>query len=236
MDNGIVTENTVQLFVSGRFGEVVQEHLLKCRDDVQCWAVSDDRLRALLSFPRPAKMLAFVAWRPDPSRCELLDRIAHNSELPFVPLTIDTGKLQLGPVVVPGRGPCWTCWAQRSRENSAWPIAREALLDFYDTHPKVDRRVSNHRCGRCLKNGAGDHFPRQRTRSSRPCLAIRFITRQIHTFTVVGRHDCQRCGLHRSPQTRSIDFISQELTWLWKEQAVIRRQGAPPIRFSLGGQ
>lgn len=220
VDNGIVTENTVQLFVSGRFGEVVQEHLLKCRDDVQCWAVSDDRLRALLSFPRPAKMLAFVAWRPDPSRCELLDRIAHNSELPFVPLTIDTGKLQLGPVVVPGRGPCWTCWAQRSRENSAWPIAREALLDFYDTHPESGPEGYIETIAAVAASKMAQAITSLDSGHARPGLVWQFdlVTRQIHTFTVVGRHDCQRCGLHRSPQTRSIDFISQELTWLWKER------------------
>jgi len=44
------------------------------------------------------------------------------------------------------------------------------------------------------------------------------ITRQMETYQAIGRHDCPHCGLHRPPQTRSIDLMSQELEWLWKQQ------------------
>jgi len=44
---------------------------------------------------------------------------------------------------------------------------------------------------------------------------IDMINRKITTSTVVGVHDCPRCGLHRPGPTRSHAEMQQALAYLW---------------------
>src|SRR6202000_1712207 len=82
------------------------------------------------------KMLALAAWRPDRKLCVLLDQCAHIAGTPFIPLTIELNKVQVGPVVVPGHSCCWTCWDRRAQQNFPWREARHALHEFYEAHPE----------------------------------------------------------------------------------------------------
>ena len=214
------TRNVVHLFYAGRFGKAVQQHMLRYRDDLLGTATtSADPLRMAEDL-KSAKMLAFAAWRPDRKLCASLDRVAHETRKPFIPLIVEQNKLRLGPVIVPGRSSCWTCWNRRTQQNFPWQAARHALLEFYDANPESGPEgyletvaaMSAAKMAQVLAEIEKDH--------GCPGLVwqLDLITRHMDTYTTIGIHDCPRCGLQRPPQTRSVDLMSQELEWLWKQQ------------------
>jgi hypothetical protein len=47
---------------------------------------------------------------------------------------------------------------------------------------------------------------------------IDMINRKVSTAVAVGIHDCPRCGLHRSPTTRSYSDMREKLKYLWAEE------------------
>jgi bacteriocin biosynthesis cyclodehydratase domain-containing protein len=220
MGNEIGTGDIVQLFCVGKFGEAVQQHLLRYRHDLLCTTASGDGSSLRLDGLPPAKVLALASWRPDPRLCVSLDRIAHETGTPFVPLTIELNKIRIGPVVVPGHGCCWTCWERRVQQNFPWQVARHALHEFYETHPERGPEGYLETIAAMAAARMAHVIAEVENHRANPGLVWQFdfITRQMDTYTAVGIHDCPRCGLHRPPQTRSVDLISRELEWLWKQQ------------------
>lgn len=220
MGNETGTGNGVHLFCVGKFGEAVQRHLLRYRDDLFCTFTSSDSSSSLIDRLKPAKVLALAAWRPDPRLCALLDRFAHDTGSPFIPLTIELNKIRVGPLVVPGRGCCWTCWEHRAQRNFPWQAARHALLEFYQTHPESGPEGYLETIAAMAAARMAQVIAEIDSGRARPGLIwqIDLITRQMETYKAIGIHDCPRCGLHRPPQTRSVDMMSLELEWLWKQR------------------
>lgn len=214
------TRNVVHLFCAGRFGEAVQQHMLRYRDDLLCTATSGADPSHLADHLTSAKMLALAAWRPDRKLCVSLDRVAHDTGMPFIPLTIEQNKLRLGPVVVPGRSCCWTCWNRRAQQNFPWQAARHALLEFYENHPESGPEGYLETVAAMAAAKMAQVLAE--TEKDRGCPGLVWqldlITRHVDTYTAIGVHDCPRCGLHRPTQTRSVDLMSRELEWLWKQQ------------------
>jgi bacteriocin biosynthesis cyclodehydratase domain-containing protein len=214
------TRNVVHLFCAGRFGEAVQQHMLRYRDELVCTAAANADALKMEDGLKSAKMLALAAWRSDRKLCASLDRVAHDTGKPFIPLMIEQNKVRLGPVVVPGRSCCWTCWNRRAQQNFPWQAARHALLEFYEAHPESGPEgyletiaaVAAAKMAQVLADAEKDQV------SPGLVWQLDLITRQVDTYTAIGIHDCPRCGLQRPPQTRSVDFMSRELEWLWKQQ------------------
>jgi bacteriocin biosynthesis cyclodehydratase domain-containing protein len=218
MNDEIATENVVRLFCAGKFGEAVQQHLRRYRDDLLCASAASSS--ALSDDLPPAKALALAAWRPDSKLCASLDRIAHHTGSPFLPLTIELNKVRVGPLVMPGRGCCWPCWEWRMQQNFRWRSARHALLKFYETHPESGPEGYLETVAAMAAAKMAQVIAEIENDRARAGLVwqLDLITRQMETYQAIGRHDCSTCGLHRPPQTRSVDLISQELEWLWKQQ------------------
>lgn len=220
MGNDIATRDIVQLFCVGKFGEAVQQHLLRYRHDLLSTTTSSDGASLRLDGLSPARMLVLASWRPAPKLCALLDRVAHETRSPFVPLTIELNTMRIGPLVVPGHGCCWMCWERRVQQGFPWQAARHALHEFYDTHPERGPEGYLETVAGMAATRMAQVIAEIENHRARPGLVWQFdfITREIDSYRAVGIHNCPRCGLHRPPQTRSVDLISRELEWLWKQQ------------------
>jgi len=199
----------------GPFGGAVARHLRALRPDTAQMAVEGDP-GSDLAWP-PARLIVLAAWRPVPDLCERLDGFSHERRRPFVPAIADGATLSLGPVVVPGAAGCWRCWIQRTCQHAAGQNRRPALWQHYAQHAgdgpegylEPFALMAAARLSATVEAlDAGEALPGQ-------VWQIDMINRKITTSTVVGVHDCPRCGLHRPGPTRSHAEMQQALAYLW---------------------
>jgi bacteriocin biosynthesis cyclodehydratase domain-containing protein len=160
---------------------------------------------------RPARSRVLAASRPVPALAVALDDSAHESQSPWLPVVLTHPHLQIGPVVVPGRGACFGCWQRRLRQHAPAPEVDAALQRYYDEHATeqlyghlppsveiaaamalrvVDRMASD--------PGAEAGWLRQ----------INLVSRHMSKGRGVGVHGCVRCGLGRSEPGRSHERLS----------------------------
>ncbi|MGH9898091.1 MAG: TOMM precursor leader peptide-binding protein [Pyrinomonadaceae bacterium] len=209
----------VHLLSVGTFGRVVADYLRMFREDISETAAEDYKL--LLSETRKtwpiARITVIAAWRPVLELCELLDDFSHEWQRPFVPLVLDAKALRLGPVVIPGRGSCWHCWSRRLNQHSAWTNAEAALLQHYKSNPDSGPRGYLEPFAMMAATRIAHIIDALDSSQAMPghIWQIDMMTREITTSTVVGIHDCPRCGLHRPAPTRSFAEMQSELAYLW---------------------
>jgi bacteriocin biosynthesis cyclodehydratase domain-containing protein len=198
----------------GPFGRAVARHLRSSR--AHLIETAGEGTQSPADWPR-ARALVVAAWRPIPDLCEAADAESHRRGTPFLPVIADSAALSIGPVIVPGRGNCWSCWVRRTHQHAPSLGRRAALWRHYSEHA-----------------GAGPHgylepfavVAAARVRqileaveSEAPVAgqvwAMHLLTRRIVTSTVVGVHGCPRCGLHRRESTRSYAELRQALSFAW---------------------
>lgn len=160
-----------------------------------------------------------ASWRPVPALCDKAAKLSKERRLPFIPVILDAGTLQLGPVVVPGNSACWECWKLRSRQHSFSPKERAAVLEFYDTNPEAG------------PTGFLEPFAMLAAAQIRHAIQlfddpqgisgyiwqIDLLSRQVSTGRLLGVDGCPNCGLDRPVRDRSYAEARKELSFLWKE-------------------
>lgn len=73
------------------------------------------------------RLLALLAGRPVPGVADSLDAFAFRSGSAFLTIWPNDGRLQVGPVVVPGAGPCYRCFTARERQHAPGRDAMDAI-------------------------------------------------------------------------------------------------------------
>jgi bacteriocin biosynthesis cyclodehydratase domain-containing protein len=210
-----VNTTPVEILTVGVFGRAVAEYLIALRRDVH--ETRADGADRPFDARGAARIRLLAAWRPVPAICELLDHRSHASQRPFVPLIAESTVLRLGPIVVPGRGACWSCWMRRRRQHAEWPDELMAVLRHY---ADSDRAGPEGYLEPFAMIGAMqlaqtiEAIDASAPVAGRVC-ELDMLTRNIAVSTVVGVHDCPRCGLHRSPLTRSVAEMAQQLEHIW---------------------
>jgi bacteriocin biosynthesis cyclodehydratase domain-containing protein len=203
----------VSLISAGPFGAAVAHHLSNLRKDVSETPWAEGPIQ-----PAMARVTILAAWRPLPLLCEQLDELSFQWQRPFVPVMTESAVLRIGPVVVPGRGPCWHCWEQRSRQHSKWPAAEQDLREYYAANPQAGPRgylepfavIAAARAAQIIEElDSSQEVPGY-------IWQIDMMTREIITSVVAGVHDCPRCGLHRSLPELGYEKMERELAYLWE--------------------
>ena len=207
----------VQVLSVGPFGRAVARCLATLRDD--CVATpAEGRTMQDAGDWLTSRITLLAAWRPVIGLCRTVDRISHERRLPFVPLIADSMTLRVGPVVVPGRGSCWTCWHLRYRQHAPALHHRQAVWQHYETYPEV--------------GPSGYLEPYAMLGAARLCEVVNalddnravagtawqldMLTREITTTTSVGVDACPRCGEQRDPNGRTVAEMRQALEYLWR--------------------
>ena len=208
--------STVHILSVGDFGQAVATHLKALQPDVVETVVKNDTVPMPEMWPA-SRVTVIAGWRPAPNLCELLEELSYRWQRPFIPLFQVSSVLRLGPVVVPGEGPCWSCWIQRFRQHAEWPEAEAALLEHYARHAEAGPRgflepfavMAAARLSQTLQQlSAKDPIAGQ-------IWQIHMLTREITTGQMVGVHGCPRCGLHREPSVRAFATMREDLAYLW---------------------
>jgi bacteriocin biosynthesis cyclodehydratase domain-containing protein len=202
----------VQVICFDPFGRAVAADLVTLRTDCITTIMTEN-----IAVPARPRLRVIIASRPVPNVWNFLDEASHDSRCSFLPLTADGATLRLGPVVIPGQGSCWSCWTKRERQHDPWADRRDALVQYYEAHPRdgpkgylrpftlmgavrLSAAIDELDAGSAL----GGYF-----------WQIDMITREIVTGRAVGVDDCARCGLRRPSATRSVAEMKDALRHLW---------------------
>lgn len=205
----------VHLLSVGPFGNAVAEYLRRFRNDVTETTVTDESSVRL----EIARITAVAAWRPVPKLCERLNELSFQWQRPFVPLIVESAALRLGPLVIPGRGACWRCWEQRSKQHSEWLLAQSALSQHYSANPDVGPQGYLAPFAMMAATRIAEAIEDLDSSSAVAGYVwqIDMISRAITTGVVVGVHDCPRCGLHRRTSELSFAEMERDLGYLWAQ-------------------
>jgi bacteriocin biosynthesis cyclodehydratase domain-containing protein len=203
---------------AGSFGRAVAQYLRAFRTDLVETVLAGDASALPAVSPKSGAVI-IASWRPVPRFCELLDEFSFTRECPFVPVVLDSTILRIGPVVIPGRGSCWGCWARRYTQHDAWREERRVLLDHYASQPAAGPQgylepfamIAASRLASVLGKLTDSNPP------AGNIWQIDVITREISIGTVVGVHDCARCGLHRTAAERNFSSMKSDLEYLWSQ-------------------
>ncbi|MFI6344453.1 TOMM precursor leader peptide-binding protein [Streptomyces sp. NPDC050560] len=76
--------------------------------------------------------VVLALWRPAPALCEEADALSHRLGVPWLPVVLEPSSVQIGPLVVPGRGPCHRCFDERRLQHDPRWRDTLALFDAYD--------------------------------------------------------------------------------------------------------
>lgn len=202
----------------GSFGRAVAGYLRALRPDLVETSVFDDTIALPAVWPHSCAIIV-VSWRPVPHFCELMDELSFAWGRPFIPVILDSTMLRIGPVVIPRRGSCWGCWARRYTQHDSWREERRALLEYYASHPDAGPRgylepfamIGASRLAMILAALDGSPTP------AGQIWQVDMITRETAQGTVVGIHDCPKCGLHRPAAERGVSLLRSDLAYLWAQ-------------------
>jgi bacteriocin biosynthesis cyclodehydratase domain-containing protein len=211
-----MSEKPIYMLYAGSFGKAVADHCKALRNHIEVAAVLDHTEPDYAAWSA-ARMTVVASWRPLPKLCDRIDELSHELRRPFIPLIQDSTSLRLGPVVIPGAGPCWRCWIQRSRQHAEWTNAQVAVMKHYAESPEAGPQgylepfaaMASIRLVQTIaevdsSRAQGGHI-----------WQIDLLSREITTSAVIGVHGCKRCGMQRPEATRSVDEIRRELQYLW---------------------
>ncbi len=220
MPEARTVKNPVHLLTLGGFGQAVGIYLRALRTDI----LETKQASEMFPFSAPwpvARMRVVAAWRPVQALCRQLDELSYKSGQPFVPLVLDSTLLQLGPIVVPGFGPCWGCSARRNRQQSSSPTATDALHDFYDRDWKAGPKgylgpFALMAAGRISETIDAIDYA---TAHPGEVWQIDLLTRKVIVGRTVGIDGCLQCGLGRQPANRGFSDLQRELSYLWVNTA-----------------
>jgi bacteriocin biosynthesis cyclodehydratase domain-containing protein len=211
-----VSINPVHVLSVGPFGQAVVRHLDSLGTDLIHTDIACNLLPLPSAWPA-ARIVALVSWRPVSDLCELLNEFSHDSRIPFVPVVQDLTAIRVGPIIVPGSGPCWHCWTTRCRQHSGWTKERMSLSQHYSSHPQDGPRGYLEGFAAMAANRLTDAISVLDAKAATPgsVWQIDILTGEITTSRVIGVHDCRWCGLGKPKETRSAIELREALSYLW---------------------
>lgn len=213
----------VHLLSVGNFGTAIGEYLKAFRTDIVETVTTDGTLQPY-AWP-VARIRLVAAWRPVPHLCELLNELCHKQQVPFVPVILDSAVLQLGPIIVPGGGSCWSCWVRRCQQHSSWCDEQTAVLQYYASNPHSGPQGYLEPFALMAATRMVETIDALDSSTAIPgyIWQMDVITRRAMTGKMVGVHDCRRCGLRRIASARGFADMEQELSFLWTRKDVTER-------------
>jgi bacteriocin biosynthesis cyclodehydratase domain-containing protein len=178
-----------------------------------------------------ADLFVLAAWRPVPHLCRLFEQRSYVTKTPFIPIFMEAPHLQVGPVVVPGIGACYTCFEKRVLQHSARRDSESARRHFYETHPDSGPKgflipfaeIAAIRLIHILSALKTDPVS-----VAGGVWRLDTITRQVTCGQTVGIHGCIRCGLGFAEEKRSFAMLHTQL-----ERFLPGRRFSPEVAFAI---
>jgi bacteriocin biosynthesis cyclodehydratase domain-containing protein len=194
---GTFAAAVLDLLADGRAGE----RFRRVPDPADLW--SD----AVFSARPDALVLITDAMSDDAA--ESADEAAHHSRIPWLGVEVEHQRATVGPLVVPGQGPCHACFRRRRMQHDPqWPLTRalraarvreEALRPrgFLPHHPRMVAGV----VAMLLGSAAG------RMAAAGSVVTVQFDRSTVTRDMVVGCHGCARCGTSAAQPGRDLGTL-----------------------------
>jgi bacteriocin biosynthesis cyclodehydratase domain-containing protein len=200
----------------GPFGLAVADRLRDLCADVEIAGTPGAVVRPRV--PEPHLNL-LIAWRRVPRMEREFDAEAFRTGQPWLPVTLDHPVLEIGPVVVPGVGPCHDCYRARMGQHDPGRDFRALVDAHYDENPSDGPTGYLPSTALFAAAAIADVATRLRTAPEREAGRVRQFdvpTQGLWSGHVVGVHGCARCGLGRDETTRSYDRLPALLKGVWE--------------------
>ena len=192
----------------GRFGAAVADRLAVGVADRS--HVLTDALPQLETLVGEADFVALALWRRFPAVTEAVDSTCARLGVRWSAATLEGSSLVIGPVVVPGEGPCHSCFRKRWLTHLAHP-ERETLLDaWYETDAAAGcEGFPPAAVGMAV---AALVLDRAEARNAAGRLRYVDLLRATTEETRVVRvHGCPRCGAPEPEGRRYVDHLREAL-------------------------
>jgi bacteriocin biosynthesis cyclodehydratase domain-containing protein len=190
-DRTVSATRQAALISMGDFGGAVARNLLR-RPDCAAWPLDLES-----AFSGPADVVVIAMWRQDGAVCETADDLAFQFSRPWLPITMDHPRVRIGPLVVPGTGPCYGCFLERRAQHDAQLAITSALNGAYRDDPDAGPRgyLDHHaRLAAGLAQLTIESLRRGPADSAGRVLSFNVLRRGIRAHRVLGCGDCRRCS------------------------------------------
>lgn len=189
---------TVSVASSGKFGQQVADRLPSCLPDSATVAVAD----LPEAFAGNPDAVVYAMWRADAEAGARADELAHDRGIPWMPVVLDHLTLRMGPVTLPGEGPCFRCFDSRLVQHDIHGETTAALRKAYARAPSLGpsgflphqaRLAAGLAAGLLSGTLAGTSPPGQ-------VVTVRLPRLEISRDSVVTVHGCPRCRTEPPPR------------------------------------
>jgi len=163
---------------------------------------------------RPAQeagMMVVAAARPIAHLCDTLDDLSFERGNPWMPVVHEEGGVTLGPLVVPGWGPCYGCYGRRVAQHAVDADIAQILADFYRVESNAGPAGFFPPAAVLAAAMTAEIVVRLEDPQSREVGQVRKLNLlgwETGTGRVVGIHGCRRCGQGRDESLRTIEALS----------------------------
>jgi bacteriocin biosynthesis cyclodehydratase domain-containing protein len=210
-----MNEVAVHLIAAGPFGVAVAERLSAALAST-AMTHADPTGRFWSQTWPPARMHVLCAWRAMPWLAARLDELAFAWGTPWLPVVCEHPELRVGPLVVPGAGPCYGCFRRRLAQH----LPSEQLTSHL--HRTLDADSAAGPRGfmpfHALLAAAAARSVLAQDEPGR-VLALNLVTRKSGSGHVVGVHGCERCGGRVPEATRSYERLGVDVARVLREGA-----------------
>lgn len=204
----------------GPFGHAVAEWLRDLCSDVEI-AGTGTVVRPRVPDPaaptRP-RLNVLAAWRRVPQLEREFDAESFRSGQPWLPVILDHPVLEIGPLIVPGAGPCHGCYRGRLAQHDPARAVHAAVDRHYDADAAAGPAGYLPSTALFAAAAAADIVDRMGAALESEAGRVRQLdvpTQQLQSGRVVGVHGCPRCGAGRDETTRSYERLPALLRGVW---------------------
>lgn len=197
------------LIIHGAFGVAVAESIAQ-RNGATRVVPLESAAAALDDFFSEAHFVGLVCSRRFPELQHALDAAGARARVPWSTALLDGRRLQSGPVVSPGHGPCFGCWEKRRLSHLVLPEREQALDAAYREHADLTLRgflpshVTMAAAGLLLDQ-------REHQRVAGRVRFVDLLDGEVEETRAVRIHGCDRCGDQCEPGERYVRHLRDEL-------------------------
>ncbi|WP_338676497.1 TOMM precursor leader peptide-binding protein [Streptomyces sp. SCSIO 30461] len=179
---------------AGAFGRSVADHLSAAAG----WGSSPADALGLRSAEWPHCALRVVAvWRHESALLTRIARLHTAWGTAWIPVVQEFPVIRVGPLVVPGEGPCYSCYLRRRAQHDQARAVSKALETSFRAGP--ENGVTGHTDAQAAiaAGVVADLLSRYRAgKDVVPGQVVFYnvLTRSLFTDTVIGVHGCPECG------------------------------------------
>lgn len=183
------------LFTAGTFGDAVASRIAERIRAVRVFALPR-REEALEELLEGAGFVGVTLWRRYPRECDALDAACARREIPWSTAVLEGQRLLAGPLISPGRGPCYACYRRRWLTHVAVLDREQALEEAYATDANLGPRGFLSIAAALAASGLLLDR-REHERAPGRLREVDLLNGSVQEARVVRVHGCPRCSSTR---------------------------------------